>query len=96
MLTEKQIEKLSLLNKIITGLEQKIFYLAQQHKQEIEENLKTCTLDINDYEIEADICFCTGEEELISWNEYLKSALEIRITGEQLTGKITIRPLKVV
>jgi len=33
MLTKKQIEKLSLLNKILSALEQKIFHLAQQHKQ---------------------------------------------------------------
>lgn len=76
MLSKKQIEQLAILNSKLSDLEQRIFHLAIQYNQEVEEKLKKGIIDIDEYEIDSNICFCVAGHELVSWNEDMKFALK--------------------
>ncbi len=75
MLSNNQIEKIHYFNSELVKLEQRIFNLSRQYEKEIQQNIKNSTYDIDDYEIDLEICFCAGPKELASWFEGLKSDL---------------------
>ena len=72
MLTHYQIEKIKYLNTELVKLEHKIFNLSRQYEKQIQKGIKDGTYDIDDYEIDLEICFCSGSKELASWFEFLK------------------------
>lgn len=71
MLTNYQIEKIKYLNTELVKLKYKIFNLSCQYEAEIQKYIKDDTFDTDDYEIDLEICFCSGSKELASWFEFL-------------------------
>lgn len=76
MFNKNQIKQIAYLNNKLSELEKKIFILARQCNHEIEEKLQKGLFDIDDYEIDSNICFCIGCDEVVSWNEDMKFALK--------------------